>query len=127
MRQPQVPKLRLDGAKMKYLLPKDDDNKEMEMGTCVVCGHPLSHHVWEGDSQWWRCHSLGCDMFQCECRLAAISGRTRDSYDAKKRILEHLAEMVEERKRLEAKLDEATTKTTDEKTNGKGDGGAQTR
>ena len=35
--------------------------------TCVVCGHPLSCHIDEGDG--WRCHCLGADLSQCECYL----------------------------------------------------------
>ena len=34
---------------------------------CIVCGHRLSSHIWEGDG--WRCHSLGPDLCQCECFL----------------------------------------------------------
>lgn len=37
-------------------------------GKCCVCHHDLSIHVDEGD--FWRCHALGLDHFQCECILS---------------------------------------------------------
>mgnify|MGYP000271124366 CR=1 FL=1 len=40
---------------------------EKEEYTCVVCGHPLSAHIDEGE--YWRCHCLGPDLYQCECHL----------------------------------------------------------
>lgn len=33
---------------------------------CIVCWHELDRHIEE--DRWWRCHSLGPDMSQCECR-----------------------------------------------------------
>ena len=35
--------------------------------TCCCCGHSLENHVDEGRQ--WRCHCLGPDFYQCECRL----------------------------------------------------------
>jgi len=34
---------------------------------CCVCGHKLSSHIDEG--KYWRCHAIGPDGYQCECRL----------------------------------------------------------
>lgn len=64
-------------------------------GICCVCGHKLSDHVDEGDI--WRCHSLGQDLYQCECvlrkdRAAFIieAANAISYYDLKRRINEQL-------------------------------------
>lgn len=38
---------------------------------CCICRHAIVNHVKETikGRQFYRCHSLGPDYFQCECRL----------------------------------------------------------
>jgi len=58
-------------------------------GICCVCHHPLANHIDEG--KWWRCHSLGADFYQCECRLQEYGDK--DYYDLGKRIKEQLEDL----------------------------------
>lgn len=65
---------------------------------CCVCGHPLEAHVeetrevWFGPAikSWHRCHCMGPDGFQCECRLInwADSANGKSEYDVDKRVAE---------------------------------------
>lgn len=72
-------------------------------GICCVCGHRLDRHIDEGE--WWRCHSLGPDSYQCECRLLkhldeeyGLPNEGIEGYDLGKRIDEVIAELKRELK-----------------------------
>ena len=65
-------------------------------GICCVCGHSLNSHIDEGD--FYRCHSLGSDTYQCECRLIKHDDFCEDTfsidyYDLGKRVDEVLKEL----------------------------------
>ena len=34
---------------------------------CIICKHPLNSHL--DDGEYWRCHCLSTDGYQCECRV----------------------------------------------------------
>lgn len=59
---------------------------------CIVCGHPLSAHIDEGDG--WRCHCLGEDLKQCECflRKDKANGDIK-YYSLERRVKETLKEL----------------------------------
>jgi len=64
-------------------------------GRCCVCGHPLDLHIDEGD--YWRCHALGSDGPQCECRLLKNPGLVEvplEFYDYEKRQKEFAREVL---------------------------------
>ena len=69
----------------------------IEAGTCCVCGHPLSTHINE-DNGMFRCHSLGKDIYQCECRLVKFYENDKlDDFDLKGRMEKHRKEFKEGR------------------------------
>jgi hypothetical protein len=59
-------------------------------GICCVCGHKLEYHLDEGGV--WRCHALGPDTYQCECRLLKYLG-DKERYDLGSRTDEVLNEL----------------------------------
>lgn len=61
--------------------------------TCCVCLHELDIHIEE--SKWWRCHALGPDFTQCECRCLKEIGEEEglDWYDIDKRMADMLKDM----------------------------------
>ena len=61
---------------------------------CVICGHLLSSHVDEG--KWFRCHSVSCDGYQCECRILkeVLQEEPLESMDIDTRLQTNL-EMME--------------------------------
>ena len=70
------------------------ENNDRE-SICCVCGHPLSYHFDEG--KWWRCHGLGQDAYQCECRLFkdeewGIEPKLED-YDLDKRVQKQIEDL----------------------------------
>jgi len=68
--------------------------EELEDGICCVCGHPLNCHIDEGD--YWRCHYMGYDFYQCECVLRKDRARGDiNYYDLKRRLKERLKELEE--------------------------------
>ena len=68
-------------------------NPEEELtDICVVCHHPLANHI--DEERWWRCHSLGSDLYQCECRLQKFNEEI-EQYSLKKRSDKHLQEFKE--------------------------------
>jgi len=70
----------------------DESIPDIPEGVCSVCFHLLVAHVDEKD--WWRCHCLGGDGYQCECRLVKDEiADNREFYDYKKRMLEFLKEL----------------------------------
>ncbi len=68
-------------------------------GKCCVCHHNLITHIDEGNG--WRCHSIGADLYQCECFLRkGRLGKERSNlhyYDLGLRRREHLREFKEGR------------------------------
>ena len=58
--------------------------------TCIVCGHPLSAHLDEGNG--WRCHCLGADLKQCECFLRKRAEGI-EYYSYEKRVEQTLKEI----------------------------------
>jgi len=75
---------------------KKEEKKEAETeeDICCVCGHSLSTHI--DEKEWWRCHSLGADAYQCECRLVKLSDDSKlIDYDLKHRVDDHLKEFRE--------------------------------
>ena len=62
---------------------------------CCVCGHLLFHHIDEGD--YWRCHTLGRDAYQCECRLLKKVGDL-EFFNLDSRIIQRLNDLPNELK-----------------------------
>ena len=74
------------------LLYNDLDN--IPEGICCVCGHKLSSHI--NENEYWRCHSLSKDCYQCECRLMKVEETDKlEDYDLKLRMLKHRKEFAE--------------------------------
>jgi hypothetical protein len=66
-------------------------------GICCVCGHLLSSHINEKDG-FFRCHSLGPDMYQCECHLMKFFENDKlEDFDLRKRMEKHRKEFKEGR------------------------------
>jgi len=94
-------------AKLTKKTEAKDDVKQG--GTCCVCGHPLSLHVDEGE--YWRCHALGGDGPQCECRLLKNPGLGEvplEFYEYERRLEEFTREMLGGLKTKEEKEDEVS-------------------
>lgn len=69
-------------------------------GKCCVCHHDLEYHVDEGN--FWRCHMLGLDHFQCECILN--KGKAENDikfFDLASRAEEHMKDLREERETID--------------------------
>lgn len=76
------------------------------MAVCCVCGHDLCMHIPESMEMgpylqgWWRCHCLGGDGYQCECRLLHWADHHEESklsdYDLDKRAEELIKEELGE-------------------------------
>ena len=59
------------------------------MRTCCVCGHDLDYHTYDKIHDWFRCHGIGSDGYQCECRMI----RKLDiDYELETRIEQHRKE-----------------------------------
>ena len=72
--------------------------KIMDFGVekCCVCHHDLNVHFDEGD--FWRCHSLGVDFYQCECILNKHKAKDDISfYDLAKRAKEQIEDLSQEK------------------------------
>lgn len=77
----------------------------MDEDTCCVCGHLLKSHLIEKGG--WRCHTLGPDAYQCECFLRI--GRYDEGlegYGLEKRVKQHRLELEQDRKNMEAILND---------------------
>lgn len=62
---------------------------EFGAGKCCVCHHDLDTHIDEGN--FWRCHSLGVDFYQCECILSKHKAKDDISFfDLAKRAREQM-------------------------------------
>lgn len=68
------------------------------MKVCCVCGHDLDWHI--DEEKWWRCHLLGADYYQCECRLLKIHGRKKNDYNVEKRAREYVEEEMHNHQEL---------------------------
>ena len=61
-------------------------------GKCCVCHHDLDDHIDEGN--FWRCHSLGADAYQCECNLSKDKAKDDiNFYDLAQRAEEQMDEL----------------------------------
>lgn len=59
---------------------------------CCVCHHDLDDHIDEGD--FWRCHALGLDHYQCECILSKHKAKNDiNFYDLALRAEEQIEEL----------------------------------
>lgn len=67
--------------------------EEIPEGICCCCGHELCWHIDEGDG--WRCHLLSSDLYQCECFLRKGRYESKDGYDLKSRVDQHIKEIKE--------------------------------
>jgi len=73
---------------------KDFFKKIIDKGknVCCVCGHDLGYHI--DDNDYWRCHSLGADGWQCECILRKNRAENNISYyDLSRRAMKQMEEL----------------------------------
>ena len=71
-----------------------NDLDRIPEGICCICGHKLSAHV--DEDEYWRCHLLAQDVYQCECRLVKETDIDKlEDFDLKKRMLKHRKEFEE--------------------------------
>lgn len=69
---------------------------EFGIEKCCVCHHDLDTHIDEGD--FWRCHSLGADAYQCECILQKHKAKDDISfYDLARRAKEQMEDLKVDR------------------------------
>lgn len=59
---------------------------------CCVCHHDLDDHIDEGN--FWRCHALGLDHFQCECILSKHKAKNDIKFfDLGRRVEEQIEDL----------------------------------
>ena len=59
---------------------------------CCICGHTLHEHFEE--EKWFRCHAIGTDCYQCECRIIKDLETPLEDYDYIKRKFNHIKELT---------------------------------
>lgn len=65
---------------------------EKGKNVCCVCNHDLDYHIDEND--FWRCHCLGSDGWQCECTLRKDRSENNISYyDLERRVKKQIEEL----------------------------------
>jgi len=55
---------------------------------CCICGHSLHEHFEE--ERWFRCHAIGRDYYQCECRIIKDLETPLEEYNYLKRKFESI-------------------------------------
>jgi len=82
----------LEWLRKGYVVIKEEETVKTKEDICCVCGHSLSSHIDEGE--YWRCHAIGSDGSQCECRLLKSVSDDIQFWNLRKRVEENLKELL---------------------------------